>query len=64
MTWYHVWNTGVNAEYINAGSPEEAARKFSLGKRFTTGRTYVCEEDNALVFIDSVTQVETHHEGP
>ncbi len=64
MTWYHVWQTGTNARYINAESPDDAARNYSLGHRFTTQRIYVCEEDDAKVFEATVTPGETHHEGP
>jgi hypothetical protein len=65
MTWYHVWHTGSDAQYINAPDADAAAFKYALGRvRFTNARIYVCEEDDAKVFNASVTPGETHHEGP
>ena len=65
MTWYHVWQTGCEARYINAEDADAAAFKYALGRvRFTTQRIYVCEEDHALVFNPSVTPAATHHESP
>lgn len=65
MTWYHVWQSGGEAQYINAENENAAAFKYALGRvRFTTARIYVCEEDDAKVFNPSVTPGETHREGP
>lgn len=65
MTWYHVWQTQGEAQYINADDENAAAFKYALGRvRFTTARIYVCEEADAKVFNPAVVPGEPHHESP